>query len=378
MTLDFDVNALSTPCYLVDESGLIKNLEILKKVSEKSGCRILLAQKAFSMFYFYPLIGQYLHGTAASGPFEARLGFEKMGKENHVYSPAYRKEDFEKILQICDHIIFNSLSQWETHKKKALKSGKSFGLRINPECSTQGGGIYDPCAPFSRLGITRKELGEDLPIGIDGLHFHTLCEQNAGDLDKTLKETERLFAPHLNKVKWVNFGGGHHITRFDYDVDLLIKNIIRFREKYNVTVYLEPGEAIALNTGFLVTTLMDIVENGMPIAILDTAVPCHMPDVLEVPYTPKIIGAGKAGEKAHTYRLGGLSCLAGDIAGDYSFDKPLKISDKLIFCDMAHYTMVKNNTFNGVPLPNIYVLDSKKNIRLIKQFGYFDFENRLS
>lgn len=378
MSLDFNIGGLSTPYYVVDEARLVKNLELLRTVSDKTGCRILLAQKAFSMFYFYPLIGRYLSGTAASGLYEARLGFEAMGKENHIFSPAYRPEEFDEILRICDHIVFNSFSQWERFAKKALPSGRSLGMRVNPECSTQGGGLYDPCAPACRLGVTREHFRERLPDGIDGLHFHTLCEQNADALIRTLEAVETRFSRHLDSVKWVNFGGGHHITRSDYDIGLLTDCILRFGERYGVQVYLEPGEAVALNAGYLVTTVMDIVENNMRTAILDVSAPCHMPDVLEVPYRPDIIGAGLPGQKAYTYRLGGPTCLAGDVAGDYSFDEPLKAGDRLVFCDMAHYTMVKNNTFNGMALPSIYAVDNKRKPRLVKQFGYEHFKERLS
>jgi len=378
MDLDFDLNALPTPYYTVDEALLVRNLEILKAVSDKTGCRILLAQKAFSMFYFYPLIGRYLCGTAASGLFEAKLGHEAMGGETHIFSPAYRDEEFGEITDICDHIVFNSLSQWDKFRGRTLGSGKSIGLRINPECSTQEHGIYDPCSPGSRLGITLKNLqGQDLS-GIDGLHFHTLCEQNADALAKTLSTVEDSFGQYLKQMKWVNFGGGHHITRTDYDVPLLIDCIDRVQNKYNVQVYLEPGEAVALNTGFLVTSVIDIVENGLEIAVLDASAACHMPDVLEMPYRPNIVGAGIPGEKKYTYRLGGPTCLAGDIIGDYSFDKPLCPGDRLVFCDMAHYTMVKNNTFNGICLPTIAAVNKDRQFTEVHRFGYEDFKHRLS
>ena len=378
MDLGFDINKVKTPYYIVDEKRLIKNLELLKNIEEKAGCHILLAQKAFSMFSLYPLMGQYLSGTAASGLFEAKLGYEEMGKENHVFSPAYHEEEFDEILQICDHIILNSFSQWEKFKEKALKTDKKFGLRINPEHSTQDHAIYDPCSPGSRLGITLANFRPELLDGISGLHFHTLCEQNADALIETLATVEEKFGPYLKQMEWVNFGGGHHITRDDYDVEALISAIKRFKEKYQVKVYLEPGEAVALNTGFLVSNVMDIVDNGIKIAILDASAACHMPDVLEMPYRPRIVGSALPGEKACTYRLGSATCLAGDVIGDYSFDQPLSIGDKLVFCDMAIYSMVKNNTFNGMKLPSIAVARKNSEIDVIRTFGYEDFKMRLS
>ena len=373
-------DVLKTPYYIVDEKLLIKNLKLLKDVSERAGCRILLAQKAFSMFSLYPLIGEYLSGTTASGLFEAKLGYEEMGGETHVFSTAYLEDEFDECLEICDHIIFNSFSQWEKYREKALRSGKSFGIRINPEHSTQGKDheIYDPCAWGSRLGVTLENFQPQLLDGISGLHFHTLCEQNVDDLISTLEVVEEKFGKYLYDMEWVNFGGGHHITRDDYDVEALIKCVKDFRLKYDVKVYLEPGEAVALNTGFLVSTVLDIIDNGMKICIMDTSAACHMPDVLEVPYRPNIIGSGLVNEKAHSYRLGGPTCLAGDIIGDYSFDQPLKVGDRLIFCDMAIYSMVKNNTFNGMNLPSIAIRDKNGSERLVKKFGYSDFKERLS
>lgn len=375
-------DVLKTPYYIVDENLLIKNLELLKDVSIRAGCKILLAQKAFSMFSLYPLIGEYLSGTTASGLFEAKLGFEEMGGETHVFSAAYREEEFDEILEICDHIIFNSFTQWEKYREKSLMNGnnKSFGIRINPEHSTQGADheIYDPCTKGSRLGVTIANFKPELLGGISGLHFHTLCEQNSDDLVSTIKVIEEKFGKYLYDMEWVNFGGGHHITRADYDVETLVECVINFREKYDVKVYLEPGEAVALNTGFLVSTVLDIIDNGMKVCIMDTSAACHMPDVLEVPYRPNIIGSGQPQEKAHTYRLGGPTCLAGDIIGDYSFDAPLKVGDKLTFCDMAIYSMVKNNTFNGMNLPSIVIAGRNGDVRLVKEFGYSDFKGRLS
>ena len=369
--------SLPTPCYVVEEELLIKNLEILKRVEKGAGCHILLAQKAFSMYHFYPLIGKYISGATASGLYEARLGAEEMGKENHVFTPAYKEEDFEEILSLCDHIIFNSFSQWEKFKEKAMAAGRECGIRINPECSTQEHGIYDPCSKGSRLGVTLANFKPEMLDGVAGLHFHTLCEQGVDALEITLKAVEEKFGKWLPMMKWVNFGGGHHITKPDYNVDKLIKIIKEFKEKYQVEVYLEPGEAVALDTGFLVAEVLELIENDGQIAILDTSAACHMPDVLEMPYRPFVIGGGEAGEKKYTYTFGGPTCLAGDMIGTYSFDEPLKIGDKVVFCDMAIYSMVKNNTFNGMPLPAIAAVDRDRNISIVRQFGYEDFKGRL-
>ena len=377
------MDQLPTPCYVIDEKKLKENLQILKEIREEAGCKILLAQKAFSCFYEYPLIGRYLDGTTASGLYEARLGKEEMGKENHVFAPAYKDADIKELGEICDHIIFNSFAQLRRHKD--VVSGKSLGLRINPECSTQGDhAIYDPCAPGSRLGVTKEvfvreiEAEPELFDALDGFHFHTLCEQNADDLAKTLEAVEEKFGPWLSKIKWLNMGGGHHITRDDYDRKLLIKCIKHIRDIYGVEVYLEPGEAIALNAGYLVTEVMDIVENGLSVLILDASAACHMPDVLEMPYRPPLKDSGNAGEKAFTYRLSSCTCLAGDVIGDYSFDKQIHVGDKLYFQDMAIYSMVKNNTFNGIPLPGIAVMKEDGDCELIRTFGYRDFKGRLA
>ena len=377
------MDQLPTPCYVIDEKKLKENLQILKEIQEEAGCKILLAQKAFSCFYEYPLIGRYLDGTTASGLYEARLGKEEMGKENHVFAPAYKDADIKELGEICDHIIFNSFAQLRRHKD--VVSGKSLGLRINPECSTQGDhAIYDPCAPGSRLGVTKEvfvreiEAEPELFDALDGFHFHTLCEQNADDLAKTLEAVEEKFGPWLSKIKWLNMGGGHHITRDDYDRKLLIKCIKHIRDTYGVEVYLEPGEAIALNAGYLVTEVMDIVENGLSVLILDASAACHMPDVLEMPYRPPLKDSGNAGEKAFTYRLSSCTCLAGDVIEDYSFDKQIYVGDKLYFQDMAIYSMVKNNTFNGIPLPGIAVMKEDGDCELIRTFGYRDFKGRLA
>ena len=377
------MDQLPTPCYVIDEKKLKENLQILKEIQEEAGCKILLAQKAFSCFYEYPLIGRYLAGTTASGLYEARLGKEEMGKENHVFAPAYKDTDIKELGEICDHIIFNSFAQLRRHKD--VVSGKSLGLRINPECSTQGDhAIYDPCAPGSRLGVTKEvfvreiEAEPELFDALDGFHFHTLCEQNADDLAKTLEAVEEKFGPWLSKIKWLNMGGGHHITRDDYDRKLLIKCIKHIRDTYGVEVYLEPGEAIALNAGYLVTEVMDVVENGLSVLILDASAACHMPDVLEMPYRPPLKDSGNAGEIAFTYRLSSCTCLAGDVIGDYSFDKQIHVGDKLYFQDMAIYSMVKNNTFNGIPLPGIAVMKEDGDCELIRTFGYGDFKGRLA
>ena len=373
---------VQTPCYIVDEAKIKKNLEILKRVEEESGAHILLAQKAFSMFSLYPLIGQYISGTTASGLYEAKLGYEEMGKENNVYAPAYKPEHMDELVKICDHIIFNSFAQYDKYKDVVNKAGVSAGIRINPMCSTQEGHeIYDPCAFGSRLGVTKENFREDYVFGeggIEGLHVHTLCEQNSDALVTTFKAVEEQFGEFLYKVKWLNLGGGHHITRSDYDIKSLVDLVRYIRSKYDVEVYLEPGEAIALNAGYLVTEVMDKVKNGMEILILDASAACHMPDVLEMPYRPPLRDGYEPNEKAYTYRLSSLTCLAGDVIGDYSFEKEMNIGDRLVFEDMAIYSMVKNNTFNGIPLPDILLLKEDGTIEKVKSFGYEDFKGRLS
>ncbi|MCM1025870.1 MAG: carboxynorspermidine decarboxylase [Roseburia sp.] len=469
-----NIDDLPTPCYIVDEALLEKNLITLQGVRERTGAKILLAQKAFSMYALYPLIGEYLDGATASGLYEARLGAEEMAVplkargiscENHIFSPAYREEEFEEILRRCDHIVFNSWAQVRKFGERAKRAGKSIGLRINPECSTQAGhAIYDPCAPGSRLGVTAGSFGgePELLSMLDGLHFHTLCEQNSDDLEKTLDAVEEKFGCYLEGMKWINFGGGHHITRVNYDIPRLERCIGRMQEKYGLTVYLEPGEAVALNAGFLVTKVLETWRTEIPVearddgteggaglpggkeaeaggagfpggketetgdvglpgakeaetggagfpggneaetggaglpggkeavqvtgkageplrlAILDASAACHMPDVLEMPYRPPLLKSGLPGEKKFTYRLGGPTCLAGDIIGDYSFDRPLAEGDRLVFEDMAIYSMVKNNTFNGMPLPAIVLREKSGEYRMVKRFGYEDFRNRLS
>ena len=375
--MDIDISTLPTPSYLVDQQLLIKNLELLSSVKERTGCKILLAQKAFSMFSVYPLIAKYLDGVTSSGVMEARLGYEEMGKEVHTYAPAFADHEMDDVIRYSDHIVFNSFHQWNKFKDKVKNSGKQIecGLRLNPKYSEIDTDIYNPCFTGSRLGITPEQFQPDQLDGIDGLHFHTMCEQNSDTLERTLKVVDDTFGSYIKQMKWLNFGGGHHITRSDYDIETLIRCIQFAQDTYGVQVYLE---AVALNTGYLVSTVLDTIENGMHLAILDTSAACHMPDVLEMPYRPQIIGAGLPNEKTYTYRLGGPTCLAGDIIGDYSFDAPLKEGDKLIFCDMAHYTMVKNNTFNGMNLPSIALYSQKNGLQIIKQFGYEDFKSRLS
>ena len=383
------MDQLPTPCYVVDEDRLEENLKILAGVMEETGCRILLAQKAFSAYGLYPLIGKYLNGTTASGLFEARLGRQEMALhpelrernlETHVFSAAYREDEFQEIAGLCDHVVFNSFAQLEKFRDTAQQMGAGIGLRINPECSTQEGhAIYDPCSPGSRLGITADQFSEEKLSGVEGLHFHTLCEQDADDLERTLDAVEEKFGRYLSlpQMKWLNFGGGHHITRKDYQIPLLIRCIRRIKERYGLQVYLEPGEAVALNAGYLLTKVLDVVENGgVSIAILDTSAACHMPDVLEMPYHPPLKDSGMPGEKAYTFRLAGPTCLAGDVIGDYSFDEPLKVGQELVFQDMAIYSMVKNNTFNGMPLPAIAFMRQGQ-CRIWKQFGYENFKCRL-
>ena len=379
-----NIRGLKTPCYVIDEKKLIKNAEVLSSVMAHTGCKILLAQKAFSNYDFYPLISGYLSGTEASGLFEARLGKEEMPDgEVHVFCAAYRDDEFDELLKYADHIVFNTVTQLKKFGKAAKDNGKSVGLRINPECSTQEGHeIYDPCAKGSRLGVTRsvwdKEMTPEVYKLLDGIHFHTLCEQNSDALEITLKAVEEKFGDILPDMKWLNMGGGHHITKEDYDVEKLERLLIYAKDKWNVEVYLEPGEAVALNAGYLLTRVLDIVENsGEKIAILDSSAACHMPDVIEMPYTPPLLNASSDNSKPYSYRLGGPTCLSGDVIGDYSFDSELKIGDMLVFGDMAIYTTVKNNTFNGMPLPNIYSLKSDGSTERLTDFGYSDFKNRL-
>lgn len=382
----FDPARVPTPCFVVDEVAIERNLKILQRVEQESGAKVLLALKAFSMFSFAPLIMRYLSGTCASGLLEARLGREEYGKEKevHVYSAAYTPADLGEILNIADHVVFNTWSQWQRFQPqiqaaKARRPQLDFGLRINPRHSEGVVGMYDPCAPGSRLGTPIAQLLDKDLSGISGLHFHTLCEQNFAPLARTLDAVEAQASGLLKQMKWVNFGGGHHITHPSYDVDALIRRVRDFSAKYGVQVYLEPGEAIAIRSGVLVSEVLDLMKNGSDIAILDTSATCHMPDTLEMPYRAHIFGSGAAGELPFTYRLGGLSCLAGDVMGDYSFGQALQTGQRLIFDDMAHYTMVKTTTFNGVRLPALAIWNSlTNNLRIVREFGYQDFRNRLS
>ncbi len=371
---------LPTPCFIVDEKRLVQNLAVLRGVADRTGAKILLAQKAFSMFSVYPLLREYLAGTTASGLYEARLGKEEFGGETHVYSPAYSEGEFQEILHYADHIVFNSFNQWKAYGNLARAAGKSCGLRLNPECSTQPAehAMYDPCGPTSRLGITEANFQPELLDGIEGFHFHTLCEQNADDLVRTVAAFEARFGEYMEGIKWLNLGGGHHITRDDYDVETLIKCICYLRDKYNVQIYLEPGEAVVLNAGYLVSTVLEVMHNGKDIAILDTSAACHMPDVLEMPYRPPVWRAGEPGKKAFTYLLTGRSCLAGDVIGEYSFDTRLFEGEQVVFGDMALYTMVKTNTFNGVPLPLIAIRRADGTDEAVRMFDYEDFKGRLS
>ena len=380
------LHSLPTPCYLLDEAQLRRNGEILLGAQQRTGCKILLAQKAFSNFDLYPVLAPYLAGTEASGLYESRLGKEELpDKENHVFCAAYRADEFAELLQYADHIVFNSPRQLARFGAAAKAAGKSLGLRINPECSTQEGHeIYDPCAPGSRLGTTRAQWNAavqehpELPALLDGLHFHTLCEQDSDALAQTLHAVEAGFGDLLPQMKWLNFGGGHHITRPGYDLQTLETCIVRMQQTYGVQVYLEPGEAWALNAGYLVTTVLDTLRNGETnLAILDMSAACHTPDVIEMPYRPPLLNAGEPGEKRCTIRLGGPTCLAGDVIGDYSFDAPLAEGDRLLFGDMAIYSTCKNNTFNGMPLPDIWVLHEDGTPEQLARFGYADFKMRL-
>ncbi|MBS8271237.1 carboxynorspermidine decarboxylase [Halomonas litopenaei] len=379
-----DAEALPSPCYVVDEVAVERNLAILAEVAEASGAKVLSALKAFSMWHFAPMVSRYLSGTCASGLHEAQLGREHYGGEVHVFGAAYSDADLAEILKIADHVVFNSSAQWRraqplVREALARRPGLRFGLRINPEHSEGDVPIYDPCAPGSRLGIPLSELDEQNLDGISGLHFHTLCEHDFPPLERTLAAVEERFGHLLGRMQWVNFGGGHHITRPDYQRDDLIRCVRDFAERHQVQVYLEPGEAVAIGSGVLVTTVLDTSFNALNQAILDTSATCHMPDVLEMPYRPGLLGAGEPGEYPHTYRLGGLTCLAGDVIGDYSFPEPLEIGQKLIFKDMSHYTMVKTTTFNGTRLPAIAVWNSETGeLRVIREFGYQDFRERLS
>jgi carboxynorspermidine decarboxylase len=348
-------------------------------VQKESGAKVLAALKAFSMWSLGPLVGKYLSGTCASGVHEARLGREHYGGEVHTYSAAYTEKDMREVLELSDHVVFNSPAQWKRFRAIAERSGKKFGLRVNPEHSEGNVALYDPCAPFSRLGTPRNAIRPGDLDGLSGLHFHTLCEQDFPPLERTLKAFEEKFGDLMKGMEWANFGGGHHVTRPGYQVEDLIRTLRGFAERYKVQVYIEPGEAVAYHSGVLVAEVLDVMHNGMPIAILDTSATCHMPDTLEMPYRAGITGAGEPGKLAHTYRLGGQSCLAGDVIGDYSFAQPLQIGQRLVFEDMAYYTMVKTTTFNGVRLASIAIWNSRTDaLRVVRDFGYEDFKGRLS
>lgn len=383
---DAVVEQIPTPSYVVIEELVEKNAQILEGVMKRTGCRILLAQKAFSMFRVYPLLAKYLSGTTASGLFEAKLGREEFGKEVHIYSPAYKEEEFDEILNISDHIVFNSIEQWITYRDRvnAVDRKISCGLRINPEYSEVDVDLYNPCFAYSRFGVTLARLEEELEKrpdvldGIEGLHFHAMCEQGSEVLERVLKAVEEKFSPYMKDMKWINFGGGHHITKPDYNLVLLEQLIERIQQTYGVVVYLEPGEAIGIDTGVLVTKVLDTMKNGMEIALLDTSAACHMPDVLEMPYRPEVIGASLPGKKLYDYRLSSATCLSGDVIGDYSFNHPLCKGERLLFGDMSHYSMVKNNTFNGINLPSIVLYTKDKQVQVVKEFGYKDFKERLS
>jgi len=377
----FDPRAVPSPCFLVDAARLRANAAILERVRAATGCRILLALKAFAMWSAFGHLRWALDGVCASSPNEARLGREEFGGEVHAFAAAYSPASLAEIVRHADHVVFNSLGQLERLRPVIETAPRRVGLalRVHPGRSEGHTPIYDPCAPGSRLGILREELGDSLPEGVEGLHFHALCQHGADALERILTAFEERFARFLPGLSYVNFGGGHHITRPGYDLGLLTRLIRDFQERHGLRVYLEPGEAAALDAGFLVAEVLDVVERGTPQAILDTAVPCHMPDVLEMPYRPHIVGSGLPGEKPFTYRLGGVSCLAGDVAGDYSFDRPLAVGDRLVFTDMAIYSMVKTNTFNGVDLPAILLLEPGENEpHLVRSFGYPDFKERLS
>ncbi len=381
-----EFRGIKTPCYILDENALRKNAKLLGKVAQRTGCKMLLAQKAFSNYDCYRFFEPYLAGTEASGLFEARLGAEEMpGKEVHVFCAGYRADEFEELLHYADHIVFNSPSSLLRFGKMAKEAGKSVGLRINPECSTQEGHeIYDPCAPGSRMGTTRVQWDEaceknpELPDLLDGIHFHTLCEQDSNDLETTLVSVKENFGNLISEVKWINFGGGHHITRPGYDIERLERCIRMAKEEWNVEVYLEPGEAWALNAGFLLTSVLDVLKNGeTQIAILDVSAACHMPDVLEMPYCPPLLDADEMGEDGITVRLGGPTCLSGDVIGDYKFRQLPQYGDLLMFGDMAIYTTCKNNTFNGMPLPDIWLRCADSTMLPLTNFGYADFKGRL-
>jgi carboxynorspermidine decarboxylase len=367
-----------SPCWVIDMPALEENLKILAGVQEAAGCKILLALKGFSTWATFPLVRKYLVGATSSSPHEAQLAREELGGEVHCYAPAFTESDLREVLNYSDHIVFNSFAQWQALGPIARAAGASCGIRVNPEQREVAVELYDPSAPNSRLGVTRAQFREDQLEGLEGLHFHALCELDSDSLERVLAAFEAKFGAFIPRMKWVNFGGGHHITRPGYDIERLVRLVREFKARYpHVTVYLEPGEALAIRTGVLVATVLDLVENGMHLAILDTSATAHMPDTLEMPYRPDIVGAGLPGEKAHTYRLGGLTCLAGDVIGDYSFDHELKVGERIVLLDMSHYTMVKTSNFNGVRLPSIALRHEGDRYELVKRFGYESYKDRL-
>lgn len=386
----FDPTRVPSPCFVIDRAAIEDNLKILNRVQRESGAKVLAALKAFSCWSLAPLFREYLSGTCASGLHEARLGREEFGGEAHCYSAAYKESDLIEILKIADHVLFNSFSQWSRFKALALSAKRErpelqFGIRINPEHSEGEVALYDPCSPCSRMGVPvaefEKALLQDANIfeGVSGLHFHTLCQQDLPPLQRTIEAVKKKFGKYFDRIEWINFGGGHHISREDYQVDDLIETIRKFRAEFGLQVYLEPGEAVALRSGVLVAEVLDLTWSGMAQAILDTSATCHMPDVLEMPYRADILGAALPDELPHTYRLGGMTCLAGDVIGDYSFAQPLQVGQRLMFDDMAHYTMVKTTTFNGINLPAIAIWDSRTDeLSIQREFGYSDFKQRLS
>ena len=377
---NIDYTSLPSPCWILEEEKLIQNLQQLSYIKQQSGAKILLALKGYALWKSFPIIAPYLDGCCASGLHEAKLAQETFHKEVHTYAPAFKEEEFEEIATISQHLVFNSPTQFKyfAAKAKKINPSLSLGLRVNPEYSQAPKEIYNPCASYSRLGTTLQNFDSSILTSCEGLHFHALCEQDSDALENVLQHFEKKFQEYIPQMKWINFGGGHHITRKDYDIEKLITLIKKFKAKYHVEVYLEPGEAIAWQTGTLVTTVLDIIHNGLDIAILDSSAEAHMPDTIIMPYRAEVKNASKAGEKKYTYRLAGNTCLAGDIMGDYSFDQALKIGDKVIFKDQMHYTMVKATTFNGIKLPSIAIKKVEGNVEIVREFGYEDFKQRLS
>jgi carboxynorspermidine decarboxylase len=379
--LEIAQGAIATPVYLIDESLIEENMRVLQYVKDRTGCKIFHALKAYASFATFPVMARYLDGTCASGLNEARLGREEFKKEVHTFGAAYCEQEIGQILKYSDSIIFNSFYQLEKFGGMARKRGVEIGLRVNPGHGEVETEMYNPCAPCSRLGIVLNIFSEEFTKYrnmVDGLHFHAMCEQNSDVLERILKTFEKLYGSYIKGLKWANFGGGHHITRDDYDIERLVRLVNTFKKKFGVQVYLEPGEASVLNAGVLIASVLDIVNNEMEIAIIDASAETHMPDVLLMPYRPHIMKSGQPSEKKYTYRLAGPSCLAGDVVGDYSFDNPLKRGDKLIFTDMALYSIVKSTTFNGINLPDIAVIRNGGTIELVKTFSYRDYRNRQS